>query len=65
MWRKLFKTFGAIVVITEDFDGEVRYRFAKLTPFGRLTCKAYLRIVTLNKDGTCSGVSYVKHWMYV
>lgn len=63
MWRKLFKIFGARVVATQDFDGAIRYRFIKKTPFG-IRCNSMLRdcSVILNEDGSCSGKSYVHYW---
>ncbi len=66
MWRKIFKLFGFKVVVTCDFDGEVRYRFAKSTPFGMRAC-AILPAweLILNEDGTCSGKDYVKKWKLV
>ena len=68
MWRKFFKRFGAIVVATEDFDGEVRYRFAKISPVsGTLRCRGVCMYwAVLNDDGTCSGSArYVARWTYV
>jgi len=63
MWRCFFKRFGAIVVCTEDFDGEIRYRFARRTPLG-LRCNAltFGLKVLLNEDGTTSGSCYVVKW---
>ena len=64
MWRKFFKIFGATVVMTEDYDGEIRIRLAKNTPFG-LRCRGIFGplSVELNPDGSCSGKRYVKRWV--
>ena len=64
MWRKFFKLFGATVVMTEDYDGDIRIRFAKNTPLG-LRCRGVCKplSVELNHDGSCSGKSYVKRWV--
>lgn len=62
MWRKLFKIFGARVCATQDFDGEVRYRFIKWSVFGERRCRAIVGWVTLNGNGTCSGKSYIRTW---
>jgi hypothetical protein len=68
MWRKLFKIFGAKVVATQDHDGAIRYRFASKDSWGDLRCSAIIDFdnsVVLNKDGSCSGKSYVTKWMEV
>jgi hypothetical protein len=63
MWRKFFKIFGATVVMTEDYDGVIRIRFAKKTPFGLRCGSIYDHLsVELNPDGSCSGKCYVKRW---
>lgn len=65
MWRKIFKIFGARVVMTIDMDGEIRFRFATETPAG-LTCRSiYERNVICNADGSTSGCGYVRRWYEV
>jgi len=65
MWRVLFKVFGARVVMTADIDGEIRYRFAIMTPFG-LMCRSIMnRDVICNEDGSTSGCGYVSRWREV
>jgi hypothetical protein len=56
---------GAIVVATRDFDGAVRYRIARKTPFGHLTCRAIMESVTLLPGGKTSGACYVHEWVQV
>jgi hypothetical protein len=63
MWRKFLKIFGKRVVMTVDFDGEVRYCFAKETPLGLVASKIDGKIL-LNSDGTVSD-SYVKKWVEI
>ncbi|NYV67618.1 hypothetical protein HYI36_20270 [Bacillus sp. Gen3] len=59
MWRKLFKPFGARVVVTVDFDGEVRYRFATFTPDGVIVRGIGIRRI-LKLNGSGSG--YISKW---
>jgi hypothetical protein len=61
MWRRWFKIFGVHVVMTEDYDGEIRFRFAKTVADGMITSKIYGKIF-LKPDGTVRGSSYVKRW---
>lgn len=49
--------------MTVDFDGEVRYCFAKETPLGLVASKIDGKIL-LNSDGTVSD-SYVKKWVEI
>lgn len=63
MWRKLFKIFGARVVVTVDFDGEIRYRFAQFTSGGIVVTQIANKVM-LPLDGKCTlkpGV-YIKEW---
>lgn len=62
MWRTFFKRFGARVVMTVDFDGTIRYSFAKQTPLG-LSAKKIFGEILLNDDGTVSGQSYINKWV--
>lgn len=59
MWRKLFKCFGARVVMTIDDDGEVRIRFGNFTERGMIVSKRYGKII-LPLDG--GGNGYIKEW---
>jgi hypothetical protein len=61
MWRLFFKRFGAKIVVTSDFDGEMRWRFAFRDPRGGYMSKSILGWVHLNDDGTCHH-SYVTKW---
>ena len=67
MWRKLFKVFGAKVVVTTDYDGEMRWRFAFKDPRGGYRARAIIGWVVLNEDGTCTTEAhlYVKRWQAV
>ena len=67
MWRKLFKPFGARVVVTTDHDGEMRWRFAFKDPRGGYRCRAISGWVRLLDDGTVKtlGHSYVVEWQKV
>ena len=67
MWRKLFKRFGARVVVTTDHDGEMRWRFAFKNPRGGYRARSICGWVDLNEDGTCNtaGNSYVERWQAV
>lgn len=58
--------FGLPLVITQDFDGDLRLRFAHKTPFG-WRCNSLITLtgqysVHLNANGTTSGKSYVSFW---
>jgi len=69
MWRKLFKIFGFEIVMTTDFDGDIRYRFA-IRYKNKLICKAISRKIILNPDGSITDPKgeicrYVKCWKYI
>ncbi|MDR6779497.1 MULTISPECIES: hypothetical protein [Paenibacillus] len=64
MWRKMFKFFGAKVIYTVDYDGEVRIRFANKLSYDRWTCYELDKKVVLFKDGSSSG-KYIKNWGYL
>lgn len=63
MWRKHFKRFGATVVLTVDFDGAIRFRFAKKVG-EHLTCRGLFSEALLYSDGTVS-LDYIKRWEMV
>ena len=63
MWRTFFKRFGARVVMTIYFDGEVNFSFAKMTPLGLITNKIYGKMLLL-EDGTTS-CDYVESWVEI
>lgn len=61
MWRLIFKhLFKATVVVTTDYNGEMRWRFAFRDPRGGYRCKAIYRWIRLYEDGTCD--LYVESW---
>lgn len=65
MWRRLFKPFGADVVMTVDYDGEVRIRFAKYIGNGRYMCKGIYSPLLLCPGGRVEGRTYVKTWFFI
>ena len=67
MWRKLFKIFGAKVVVTTDFDGETRWRFVFKDSKGDYRVRGIACWVRLLEDGTVErwphgGSHYVRKW---
>jgi hypothetical protein len=62
MWRTLFKPFGARVIVTVDYDGSIRYRFAKFTKEG-VICEKIFGKVILPLDG--SGCTYIVKWFEI
>lgn len=66
MWRRLFKIFGCCIIMTVDWDGEVRFRFLKQMSTGQLMCRKISGWILLNEDGSVSSPnSYVKYWKYI
>ena len=70
-YYRLRKLFGAKVVALHDYDGEVTYRVATVTPFNTLHCNRiadwgpYRVPITLLPDGSVTGCSWVKGWTLV
>lgn len=63
MWRLIFKhLFKSKVVVTTDYDGEMRWRLAFRDPRGGYRCKRIRGWIGLYEDGTCEE-SYVKRWV--
>jgi hypothetical protein len=60
MWRTWFKPLGARVTMTMDFDGDIRFRFAKFTKHGVIVSKITGKIL-LPLDG--SGAAYIRKWI--
>jgi hypothetical protein len=61
MWRKLFKIFGAKVVILYHHDGDIHLRFAKSIGDGRYICTVICDKAILFPDGTVTK-SYINKW---
>lgn len=62
------KRLGALLglwslVYTQDYDGEVRLRIARRSPFGGYWAKTYLLSVKLLPGGITAGISYVEGWI--
>jgi hypothetical protein len=60
MWRTWFKPLGARVIMTEDIDGEIRFRFGKFTKHGVIVNKIIGKVL-LPLDG--SGAAYIRKWI--
>lgn len=56
---------GAKVVATKDFDGQIRYRIARINPFGTLSSKAIIEPIELLPDGRVRGCMYCHEWTMV
>lgn len=65
MWRRLFKIFGAKVVITTDMGGEERVRFAFKHPNGGYRCRKIHGFLRMKEDGTFYKDCYVDSWEWV
>lgn len=63
-FRKLGARLGLwVVVYTEDFDGEVRTRIVRESPFGGGYVYGLHGCARLLSDGKTSGCSYIDRWM--
>lgn len=54
--------FRLPLVYTEDYDCDVRLRFARKSPFNKWIGKGIISRCIFHQDGRVTGASYVRYW---